>query len=82
MRRFGRESPSGAVVWSGIQYFNGCAAESLCTVMAFFCSDGHLESWRDANHPDVKGFKLSMDEGLQVGKAIFMPMLATASENL
>ena len=74
-------SPSSALVWSGIQYFNGCAADSLCTVMAFFCCDEHLESWRNANHPDVKGFKLSMDEGLQVGKAIFGPMLATASSS-
>ncbi len=72
-------SPSSAVVWSGIRYFGGCAAESLCTVQAFFCSDEHLESWRSANHPDVKAFRLSMDEGLQAGKAIFMPLLAQAS---
>ncbi|MFQ5938979.1 MAG: alkylmercury lyase family protein [Alphaproteobacteria bacterium] len=73
-------SPSSAVVWSGIQYFNGCAADSLCTVMAFFCSDEHLESWRNANHPDVKGFRLSMEEGLEAGKAIFTPLLATPAE--
>lgn len=72
-------SPSGAVVWSGIQYFGGCAAESLCQVMAFFCSDAHLASWRNANHPDVKGFRLSMYEGLQAGKAIFTPLLAASS---
>ena len=75
-------SPSTAVVWSGIQYFDGCAAESLCTVIAFFCSDEHLVTWRNARHPGGKGVRLSMDEGLQVGKAIFTPLLAAASANL
>ncbi len=74
-------SPTSAVVWSGIQYANSCAADSLCTVMAFFCTDEHLQSWRDAQGREAKGFRLSMDEGLQVGKAIFMPLLATASAN-
>ncbi len=72
-------SPSSAVVWSGIQYFDSCAAESLCTVIAFFCSDEHLVTWRNAKHPGGKGVRLSMDEGLQVGKAIFTPLLAPAS---
>ena len=74
-------SPMSAVVWSGIQYSNSCAADSLCTVMAFFCTDEHLESWRDTRDAKQKGFRLSMNEGLQMGKAIFMPLLATASVN-
>ena len=49
--------------------------------MAFFCTDEHLQSWRDAQDRETKGFRLSMDEGLQVGKAIFMPLLATGSAN-
>ncbi len=72
-------SPESAVVWSGIQYADRCAADSLCTVMAFFCSDGHLESWRDTQNPRTDGFRLSLDEGLQMGRAIFMPLLAAAS---
>lgn len=72
-------APSGAVVWAGIQYADRCAADSLCTVMAFFCSDGHLELWRDSQNPRAIGFHLSMDEGLQMGKAIFLPLLAIAS---
>ncbi len=74
-------APMIAVVWSGIQYSNGCAADSLCTVMAFFCTDEHLQSWRDAQDRKTKGFRLSMDEGLQMGKAIFKPLLAPASAN-
>ncbi len=73
-------SPTSAVVWSGIQYANSCAANSLCTVMAFFCSDRHLESWRDAQKPSANGFRLSLDEGLQMGRAIFVPLLAADSE--
>lgn len=74
-------SPRSTVVWTGIHYADRCAADSLCTVMAFFCSDGHLESWRDGQIPRANGFRLSLDEGLQMGRAIFMPLLATASED-
>ncbi len=74
-------SPSSAVVWTGIQYADRCAADSLCTVMAFFCSDRHLESWRGDQEPGARGFRLSLDEGLQMGRAIFMPLLAAASED-
>ena len=72
-------TPEGAIVWSGVAYADGCAATSLCTVRAFFCSDEHLASWRETEHPDGKGFRLSMDEGLQTGVAIFAPLLAPAS---
>ena len=78
----GDYAPTDAVVWTGIQYANSCAADSLCTVIAFFCSDQHLVTWRDAKHPGGKGFRLSMDQGLQVGKAIFTPLLAAGSANL
>ena len=74
-------SPRSAVVWTGILYADMCAADSLCTVMTFFCSDAHLDSWRSGQTPRVRGFRLSMDEGLQMGRAIFMPLLAAASEN-
>ena len=72
-------SPTSAVVWTGIQYADRCAADSLCTVMAFFCSNAHLNSWRASQGSESRGFRLSMDEGLQMGKAIFMPLLAAAS---
>ncbi len=49
-------------------------------MLAFFCSDAHLDSWRQENHPDIDGYRLSMDEGLQAGMAIFAPMLAPAAE--
>lgn len=66
-------SPATAVVWSGI-YYEDCAATSLCTVLTFFCCDDHLEAWRKQN-PRAKGYRLTMDEGFQVGRAIFMNLL-------
>jgi hypothetical protein len=78
-RDLGRFAPESAIVWLGVEYADGCAATSLCTVMAYFCADQHLASWRAAERTDGTGFRLSMDEGLQAGKAIFMPLLAAAS---
>jgi len=69
-------APPGTVVWSGIRNSNGCAADSLCTVIAFFCSDKHLDAWRGANYPNIEGYRLSLDEALQVGRALFAPSLA------
>jgi mercuric reductase len=69
-------TPSGTIVWSGIRKSEGCAADTLCNVIAFFCSDEHLDAWRRENHPDIEGYRLSLDEALQVGRAIFAPSLA------
>jgi hypothetical protein len=69
-------SPSQTVVWTGISY-QGQAATSLCTVIAFFCSAEHLAAWRDEN-AESTGFELSPGEAMEVGKAIFAPLLAPA----
>ncbi len=71
-------TPAETVVWSGIQYADGCAADSLCTVLAFFCCDDHLEAWRTANHPDIEGYRLTPEEAMQVGRGIFTNMLKPA----
>lgn len=71
-----RVRPTTTVVWSGMRYENGCAADSLCKVIAFFCSDTHLESWRAAHASDARGFRLSIEEALEAGRAIFGPVLA------
>ncbi|MGH6803747.1 MAG: alkylmercury lyase family protein [Methyloceanibacter sp.] len=69
-------APPETIVWSGIRNSEGCAADTLCTVIAFFCSDDHLEAWRRQNYPHIEGYRLSLDEALQVGRAIFAPSLA------
>jgi DNA-binding transcriptional ArsR family regulator len=68
--------PGSTVVWSGIRHTDGCAANSMCAVIAFFCDDAHLEDWRVAHDPEAPGFRLSIDEALQVGRAVFGPSLA------
>jgi len=68
--------PRETVVWAGIAYGNNCAATSLCRVLAFFCSDDDLEAWRATSAPGARGARLTLDEAMQVGKAIFMPISA------
>jgi hypothetical protein len=67
--------PEEAVVWSGIAYAGNCGATSGCTLKVFFCSDEHLHAWREAGRAASPGFRLSVDEAHQVGRAIFAPML-------
>lgn len=69
-------APDTAVIWLSVQYEGGCAASSLCTATAFFCSDDHLAAWRRERPANEPGFRLSMDEALEVGRAIFGPSLA------
>jgi mercury(II) reductase len=69
-------APDTAVAWLSVQYEGGCAASSLCTVTAFFCSDEHLAAWRSKRPANEPGFRLSMEETLEAGRAIFGPILA------
>lgn len=76
--------PRTAVMWQSVRYEGGCAVSSLCATTAFFCSDEHLSAWRDERSADEPGFRLSIEEGLQAGRALFGPSLAgldTASKS-
>jgi hypothetical protein len=78
-RRPARVSPVEAIVFIGTGYRGNCAATSLCATIAFFCSDAHLSAWRSSQPLDAPGFRLSIDEALQVGRAIFSPALAPSA---
>jgi hypothetical protein len=67
--------PTKVVMWQSVRYDGACAANSLCTTTAFFCSDDHLSAWR-REYPAEPGFRLSIEEGLQAGRALFGPSLA------
>lgn len=67
-------SPPDAVVWYGLA-FAGCAAASCCPSIVFLCSDAHLEAWLSSRSPRPEGVRLSMVEALEVGGAIFGPVL-------
>jgi hypothetical protein len=74
--------PDGTVVWVGLRYANKCAATSLCRVLAFFCRDEHLESWRRVNAPNGDdGVRLTLDEAMQVAKAHFVPAMAPGKDS-
>ena len=68
-------NPKEAVVWVGDHYAGGCGATSLCTTIAFFCTDTHLRAWQESSAGGGPGHRLSADEAHQLGCAIFGPML-------
>lgn len=67
-------SPAEAVVWYDYAYADN-AASSCCPLTAFFCSDVHLQGWLDVQEPRRVGARLNMDEALELGRAIFAPVL-------
>ncbi|MDF2113980.1 bifunctional organomercurial lyase/mercury(II) reductase MerBA [Roseiarcaceae bacterium H3SJ34-1] len=68
--------PATTVMWQSVRYDGGCAASSLRATTAFFCSDDHLSAWRRERSADEPGFRLSIEEGLEAGRALFGPSLA------
>ena len=64
-----------AIVWYDFSYA-GCAATSCCPSITFFCSDKHLQVWLQTRQRRPQGVRLSMAEALEVGGAIFGPVLA------
>jgi hypothetical protein len=70
--------PVNAVVWYDFAY-SGCAAVSCCRSIAFFCSAAELQQWVSAENPQPKGYRLTLDEALEVGRALFEPVLAMAT---
>ncbi len=68
--------PRMAVMWQSVRYDGACAANSLCATTAFFCSDDDLTAWLRERSADEPGFRLSIEEGLQAGRALFGPSLA------
>jgi alkylmercury lyase len=67
--------PARAVVWYDFAYA-GSAASSCCPAITFFCSGEHLEQWRHDQKTQHAGVDLTMAEALEVGRAIFGPVLA------
>ncbi|TXL72401.1 bifunctional organomercurial lyase/mercury(II) reductase MerBA [Vineibacter terrae] len=75
-RALAQIEPATTVMWQSVRYDGGCAASSLCATTAFFCSDDHLSAWRRERSAGEPGFRLSIEEGLEAGRALFGPSLA------
>jgi hypothetical protein len=69
--------PGHAVVWYDLAY-SGRAATSCFPAIAFFCSDAELQHWLSAQSPQRAGYCLTLDEALEVGRALFEPVFAEA----
>ena len=74
-------APTGAVVWYDFAN-DGSAAISCCPAIQFFCSDEHLQQWLSARTPRRSGISLTVDEALEVGRAIFGPVLVERKPDL
>jgi mercuric reductase len=70
--------PPTTTTWFGLHYAGGCAATSLCRVIAFFCSDAHLDAWRAEQGPETRGHRLTPDDALQIGRGLFGPALCAS----
>jgi hypothetical protein len=74
----GYARPDDALVWYDFAY-DQTAARSCCPSIAFFCSDEHLQQWLASRIPPRAGFRLTLAEAMEVGRAVFEPVLATGS---
>jgi alkylmercury lyase len=68
-------SPENAVIWFDLSYGDSAAA-SCCSNTAFFCSGDHLGEWHRGSAGSRNGRRLTMEEGLEMGRALFGPILA------
>jgi hypothetical protein len=69
--------PAGVVVWYDLAY-SQAAATSCCLSIGFFCCDEHLQQWLAGQTSCRAGYRLALDEALEVGRALFEPVLAIA----
>lgn len=71
-------SPATAVIWYDLS-FGDNAATSCCSNTAFFCTDAHLDAWQQKGG-SRNGRRLTIAEGLEMGGAVFGPLLADARD--
>jgi alkylmercury lyase len=77
-RTLGIVEPVDAVVWYDFAYERSAAA-SCCPSIVFLCTDEHLQQWLRAQTGRRAGIRLAMDEALEVGRALFGPILTEAA---
>ena len=66
--------PATTVVWYTLT-FDGCVAQTRCPNTSFFCNDDHLAAWRAGQGQHSAGERLAVDEALEIGVALFAPLL-------
>ncbi len=63
--------PDGVVEFVSSREQCGCTAKTFCPFMNFFCSEAHLEKWREKNPVYGKGEMYRLHQVLEHGKYIF-----------
>lgn len=64
-------NPDGIIEFVSNRERCGCVAETLCPFINFFCSNKHLEKWREKNPEYGDGEVYSLDEALEHSRTIF-----------
>ncbi len=70
-------SPDSAVVVAGVLDRQSDACRGCCPVLNFFATPANGERWL-AEHPEVRGNVISMDEAVAAGRAVFGDILEEA----
>lgn len=70
-------APRTTIVWYTLA-FEGCVAQSRCPSTVFFCNDDHLAAWRVGKNAYTAGDRLTVEEALETGIALFEPLLRSA----
>lgn len=63
--------PEGVVEFVGSREHCGCTAKTFCQYMNFFCSQEHLDNWRQKKPDYGKGEMYQLHQVLEHGKDIF-----------
>ncbi len=63
--------PENVVEFVSCRELCGCTAKTFCPFMNFFCSQEHLEKWREKNPAYGKGEMYLLHQVLEHGKNIF-----------
>ena len=70
-------APGAAVVVTGAVRGNGDSCSACCPVLNFFASSANAARWL-AQHPEVSGEPISMQEAILAGSAVFGDVLREA----
>jgi hypothetical protein len=63
--------PEGVVEFISSGVDCGCTAKTFCPFMNFFCSQEHLDKWREKNPTAGRGEMYQLQQVLEHGKYIF-----------
>jgi alkylmercury lyase len=67
-------SPESAAVIAGVLDRQSDSCRGCCPVLNFFTSAANAQSWL-ADHPDVRGDVITVDEAAAAGRAVFGQVL-------